>query len=91
MAGAAVNYTTVSGRITTTVVDPRDSTGNTYYVGSANGGVWKTTDGGNDWTPLTDYVTDVNGNPVPSPIALFVAGTAGAAPNPSTESTTEFT
>ena len=24
-------------------VDPRDSTGNTYYVGSANGGVWKTT------------------------------------------------
>jgi hypothetical protein len=23
-----------------------EPTGNTYYVGSANGGVWKTTDGG---------------------------------------------
>jgi hypothetical protein len=28
---------------------PSDPSGNTYYVGSANGGVWKTTDGGNSW------------------------------------------
>jgi photosystem II stability/assembly factor-like uncharacterized protein len=26
----------------------------TYYVGSASGGVWKTTDGGVNWTPLFD-------------------------------------
>ena len=26
----------------------------TYYVGSASGGVWKTTDGGTNWTPLFD-------------------------------------
>ena len=31
----------VSGRITGIAVDPSDPTGNTYYVGTANGGVWK--------------------------------------------------
>ena len=28
---------------------PGDIHGNTYYVGTANGGVWKTTDGGTSW------------------------------------------
>ncbi len=36
---------TVSGRITSVAVDPSDPSGNTIYVGTANGGVWKTTDG----------------------------------------------
>ena len=27
----------------------------TYYIGAALGGVWKTTDGGNRWTPLFDH------------------------------------
>ncbi|MFG0242706.1 MAG: GC-type dockerin domain-anchored protein [Phycisphaerales bacterium JB054] len=27
-----------------------------YYVGAADGGVWKTTDGGSTWTPLTDHM-----------------------------------
>ncbi len=26
----------------------------TYYVGAASGGIWKTTDGGTNWTPLFD-------------------------------------
>jgi photosystem II stability/assembly factor-like uncharacterized protein len=26
----------------------------TYYAGGASGGVWKTTDGGNDWNPVFD-------------------------------------
>jgi hypothetical protein len=38
-----------SGRIASIAVDPSDPSGNTYYVGSANGGVWKTTDGGTSW------------------------------------------
>jgi hypothetical protein len=54
----------VSGRVLSIVADPHDTTGNTYYIGSDNGGVWRTTDGGNNWTPLTDFVSDVNG-PVP--------------------------
>ncbi|MEZ4637737.1 MAG: hypothetical protein R2856_22735 [Caldilineaceae bacterium] len=33
-------------------IDPTDS--NTVYLGSALGGVWKTTNGGDSWTPLTD-------------------------------------
>jgi hypothetical protein len=28
---------------------------NVYYMGAPQGGVWKTTDGGLTWQPLTDY------------------------------------
>jgi uncharacterized protein (TIGR03437 family) len=41
-----------SGRVSAMVVDPRDR--NTVYASGAQGGVWKTTDGGNNWKPLTD-------------------------------------
>jgi uncharacterized protein (TIGR03437 family) len=41
-----------AGRVTALVVDPRSST--TVYAGTAEGGVWKTTDGGVNWLPLTD-------------------------------------
>jgi len=42
----------VSGRVTALAVSP----GNTavVYMGTADGGVWKTIDGGATWTPLTD-------------------------------------
>ena len=42
----------VSGRVTALAIDPRDV--NTVYLGGAQGGVWKTTNGGSAWTPLTD-------------------------------------
>ncbi len=41
-----------AGRINAIAIDPRDN--NTVYIGAAEGGVWKTTDGGTTWTPLTD-------------------------------------
>jgi uncharacterized protein (TIGR03437 family) len=41
-----------SGRINAIAIDPRDN--NTVYIGAAEGGVWKTTDGGITWTSLTD-------------------------------------
>ena len=41
-----------AGRVNAVAVDPRDN--NTVYIGAAEGGVWKTTDGGVSWTPLTD-------------------------------------
>ncbi len=44
----------VSGRVTALAVDPSDTSGNTVYLGAAQGGVWKTTDGGATWVPLTD-------------------------------------
>jgi hypothetical protein len=42
----------VAGRVTALAVDPTNS--NIVYAGAAGGGVWKTTDGGVHWTPLTD-------------------------------------
>jgi uncharacterized protein (TIGR03437 family) len=41
-----------SGRVMALAVDPRSN--DTVYAGAAEGGVWKTTDGGTTWTPLTD-------------------------------------
>ena len=41
-----------SGRVNAIAIDPRDN--NVAYIGAAEGGVWKTTDGGANWTPLTD-------------------------------------
>jgi len=41
-----------SGRIAALAAHPTDP--NVIYIGAAGGGVWKTTDGGITWTPLTD-------------------------------------
>jgi photosystem II stability/assembly factor-like uncharacterized protein len=37
------SYGRVTGRVTALAYDPNDATANTLYVGTANGGVWKTT------------------------------------------------
>ena len=42
----------VSGRVTAIAVDPTDP--NLVYVGLAQGGVWRSTDGGLNWVPLFD-------------------------------------
>ncbi len=41
-----------SGRIVGFAVDPKDR--GTYYVASASGGVWKTTNAGTSWAPIFD-------------------------------------
>ena len=46
------SYGGVSGRITSLAIDPSNS--DVVYAGSAGGGVWKTTDGGSTWNPLSD-------------------------------------
>jgi hypothetical protein len=43
----------LGGRTNAIAYDPTDPT-YTYYLGAANGGVWKTTNGGLGWTPLSD-------------------------------------
>jgi photosystem II stability/assembly factor-like uncharacterized protein len=60
-----------SGRITAVAADPSDP--NTIYIAAAGGGVWKTIDGGNDWTPLTDDQP-----------TLFMGALAVAASDPNT-------
>jgi hypothetical protein len=42
------------GRINCITFHPTDP--NTYYIGVAQGGVWKTTNNGASWTPLTDQL-----------------------------------
>jgi hypothetical protein len=55
------DYHQVSGRAIAVAIDPADSTGNTIYIGGAQGGVWKSTNAAATtannvtWTPLTDY------------------------------------
>jgi hypothetical protein len=54
-------YGAVAGRITSIAADPSDTTGNTVYVGTASGGVWKSTNAAGNpdsvtFSPLTDTV-----------------------------------
>ncbi len=46
------NWGYISGWITALAVDPRNA--DVVYAGAAGGGVWKTTNGGQSWIPLTD-------------------------------------
>jgi photosystem II stability/assembly factor-like uncharacterized protein len=50
--GQTAGQQPVSGRISAIAGDPHDP--NVLYLAAAGGGVWKTTDAGADWTPLTD-------------------------------------
>ena len=42
----------IGNRVTTVAGIPNDPM--TYYVGAASGGVWKTIDGGLNWSPIFD-------------------------------------
>ncbi len=44
----------IGGRTRGLVLDPNFGTSNTMYAGGVAGGVWKSTNGGASWTPLTD-------------------------------------
>jgi hypothetical protein len=54
------NYNQVSGRATAVAIDPADATGNTVFIGGAQGGVWKSTNAATStannvmWTAVTD-------------------------------------
>jgi hypothetical protein len=47
----------VGGRTRALLINPNDP--NTIYAGSVGGGVWKTTDGGASWNPLTDLLPSI--------------------------------
>lgn len=46
------NNDVISGQTNCVAVHPHDA--NTLYIGASEGGVWRTTDGGANWQPLTD-------------------------------------
>src|SRR5579863_1138178 len=80
------DYHQVSGRATAVAIDPADPTGNTVYIGGAQGGVWKSTNAAsataNDvtWTPITDDQATLSigaiaiqpGNSVPTNSVILV-------------------
>ncbi|HMS56836.1 MAG TPA: hypothetical protein PKA27_15695, partial [Fimbriimonadaceae bacterium] len=75
IGGSATTYK-VAGRVSAVAFSPSDPN-NTYYIGGANGGVWKTTNGGSTWTPLTDdwpylQVSDIKIDPT-NANRIFVA------------------
>lgn len=45
------------GRVNTLIVDPNNP--NVYYMGTPSGGAWKSTDAGANWTPLTDFLSQI--------------------------------
>jgi hypothetical protein len=70
---ASLSYGSVTGRITAVAIDPADTTGNTVYIGTTGGGVWKSTNAAGPaasvrFTPLTDTLPVFNsgGTAIPS-------------------------
>ncbi len=64
---ASLNYGNVTGRVTSVAIDPADATGNTIYVGTTGGGVWKSTNAAAPATsvtfaPLTDTLPVFSAN-----------------------------
>lgn len=47
----------IGGRIRPIVIHPGDP--DIMWIGSASGGIWKTTDGGADWQPLDDFMASL--------------------------------
>ena len=89
------DYHQVSGRATAVAIDPADPTGNTVYIGGAQGGVWKSTNAATSiannvtWTALTDDQATLSigsiviqpGNSNPNQSVILV-GTGEADPPP---------
>jgi hypothetical protein len=63
----SANYGLVSGRITALALDPSDTTGNTLFVGTTGGGVWRSQNAGTSsaaqisFVPLTDDLPAMSG------------------------------
>ncbi|GAK74976.1 glycosyl hydrolase [Nonlabens ulvanivorans] len=51
------SWSTGTGRANTMTVDPNNP--NIYYLGSPSGGIWKSTDAGVTWTPISDFLSQI--------------------------------
>src|SRR5260370_36775827 len=63
-----------SGKVSALAVHPTNAS--IVYLGASDGGVWKTSDGGQNWTPLTDDQPSLATGPIPiapsSPNTVYV-------------------
>ena len=72
-------YGNVTGRVTAIVIDPADPGGNTVYVGTTGGGVWKSINAAGpaaevQFAPLTDTLPVFNAGAASSAIASLSIG-----------------
>ena len=77
---------TIAGRIAAMAVDPTNS--NNVYMGAAAGGVWKSSNAGANWTPITDNQPSLSTGSIaidptaascsPAPCQIIYAGTGEA-------------
>ena len=77
--GAYFNYGNISSRIVSGTFDP--SNPNIIYIGPANGGVWKSSDAGITWIPLTDQQVSLSMGAIeidPTNTSIIYAGTGEA-------------
>jgi photosystem II stability/assembly factor-like uncharacterized protein len=51
------SWSSGQGRVNVVVVDPNNP--NTIYIGAPAGGIWKSTDAGQNWIPLSDYLPQI--------------------------------
>ncbi|MCU1250710.1 MAG: BNR/Asp-box repeat protein [Edaphobacter sp.] len=64
---ASIAYGDVTGRVSAIAIDPSDTTGNTVYLGTTGGGVWKSTNAAGpaasaSFVPLTDTLPVFSAN-----------------------------
>jgi hypothetical protein len=71
-----------SGEVVDIAIDPRGSTDQTIYIASGSGGIWKSTDHGTSWKPLTDNLLSLATGAValdPGNPSIVYAGTGNPA------------
>jgi hypothetical protein len=76
---ASIDYGKVTGRVTAIAIDPGDASGNTVYVGTTGGGVWKSTNAAGPqanvtFAALTDTLPAFNQNAGASAIPSLSIG-----------------
>ena len=78
-------YGTITGRITAIALDPNDTTGNTVWLGTTGGGVWKSTDAAGpladaSFAPLTDTLPAFSANEDATTVPALSIGAVAVQP-----------
>lgn len=66
----------IGGRTRAILIDPQDT--NVMYAAGVSGGVWKTTNGGQSWTPIADMISNITVSSMamdPSDSSVIYVGT----------------
>ncbi len=85
MTVTSLAYGALSGRITSIALDPNDVTGNTVWLGTTGGGVWKSTNAAGplasvSFAPLTDTLSVFSANEGATTVPSLSIGTVAVQP-----------